>query len=117
MNEILRSLAGLTEDTFDEAEGVDKLFLDAVHLRAFLLVLEATEKTSFLDSFLYQAILVGATYSVVLKITKLYDREKDKYKINTLRKLWKKVEVGDTEARLITKEFNTQNEKVFFNLY
>ncbi len=113
MNEILKNLASLSDDTLHEAEGVDSLYLNAVHLRAFLYTLESAGTEEFTNSFLYQALLVGATYSIILKITKLYDRKKD-FKVNSLRELWKQVKGTDEEASKIANEFDTKNENSLF---
>ena len=114
MNEILRNLARLEEGSTDEPEGIDVLILDAVHLRAFMCALDVTGKSSFRNSFLHEALNVGATYSIVLKIMKLYDRPPDNHEPNTLRKLWNKVAGVDQEAVLITKEFHTQTKNSVF---
>ena len=114
MNNILRSLARLSNGTLDEAEGIDAIFLDAVHIRAFVNALDATGNTSFGESYLYRAFTVGATYSIVLKITKLYDRKTGRYEPNTLRKIWKELKLQDDEAAFITSQFDIQNEQSIF---
>ena len=114
MNDILKSLARLENENFDEAEGIDPLYLDAVHLRAFLYALDATGNESFGNSYLCSALVVGSTYSIVLKIMKLYDRQKDDYEINTIRKLWSDVKGSDEEASLITSQLDTRNTDSLF---
>ncbi len=109
MNDLLKSLARTNKDNFEEAEGIDALFLDAVHLRAFLYALGATGKDSFGSSYLCNALTVGSTYSIVLKIMNLYDLQKKGYKINTLRKLWAKIGGTDEEAIFISNQFDTRN--------
>lgn len=117
MNDILKSLARLKKDNFDEAEGIDPLYLDAVHLRAFLYALDATGNESFGNSYLSSVlVVVGSTYSIVLKIMKLYDRQNGDYEINTMRKLWSEVKESDDEANFITNQFDTRNTNSVFYL-
>jgi hypothetical protein len=117
MNDILKSLARREKDNFDEAEGIDPLYLDAVHLRAFLYALDATDSESFGCSYLCSALVVGSTYSIVLKIMKLYDRQNDDYEINTIRKLWSAVIESGEEANFISNQFDTRNiDSVFYPL-
>lgn len=117
MNDILKSLARLEKDNFDEAEGIDPLYLDAVHLRAFLYALDATDSESFGSSYLCSALVVGSTYSIVLKIMKLYDRQNKDFEINTMRKSWLSVIESGEEASFISNQFDTQNkDSVFYPL-
>lgn len=114
MNDILKKLARTNKDNFEEAEGIDVLFLDAVHLRTFLYALDATNKESFGSSYLCRALTLGSTYSIVLKLMNLYDRENKDFEINTLRKLWQQVEGEDEEAIFISKQFDTRNKDSVF---
>ena len=82
MNEVLKNLARLKDETMGEPQGVDTLYLNAVHVRAFMYALDATEKKSFENSYLRKIIVSGATYSIVLNIMKLYDRPNPKYQMN-----------------------------------
>ena len=59
-------------------------------------------------------LVVGSTYSIVLKIMKLYDRQNKSYEINTMRKLWSDVKGSDEEASFITSQFNTENTDSLF---
>lgn len=113
MNNLIEKLARSTTESTETPEGVDGLFLDAIHLRAFLVALDATDNQAFLDSFLYQSIVIGNTYSVTLKITKLYDRKKG-FEVNSLREIWKTISINDHEAKSILDQFHTENQKSIF---
>ncbi|HJO93407.1 MAG TPA: hypothetical protein QF753_08400 [Victivallales bacterium] len=115
INEILLKLARINEDASEEmAEGIDGLFLDSIHLRAFIQSIEAVNNRDFSKSFLCLSLGAGTTYAVIMKICKLYDRAKD-YKLNSLREVWKKAPLKDKkESELITKEFDTGNENSIF---
>jgi hypothetical protein len=113
MNNLIEKLARLTIESTEMPEGIDGLFLDAVHLRAFLVALDATENEAFLDSFLYQSLVIGNTYATTLKITKLYDRKKS-FEVNSLRETWKTISVNDQERKSISDQFHTENQKSIF---
>lgn len=115
MDEIVAKLARRSKGVLEEPEGIDGLLLDAVHIRAFVHSLDAASSSSFEKSYLSVCLQVGATYAVVLKISKLYDRKTSgKYDLNSLREIWKNVKGSDEESRLIANEFNTENESSVF---
>lgn len=116
MNELMLKLARLNDGVYDKPQGIDGLFLDAVHLRAFIYSLEAVEDKTFDNSFLYRTVVVGSTYAIVMKISKMYEweSEKSKYDKNTLRKLWRKIEDKYEEKDLILTQFDTKNTDSIF---
>jgi hypothetical protein len=113
MNEILKNLAGLKEGVSGQPYGIDDLFLGAVHNRALIIALNATEDQEFLDSFLFRVLSAGSTCSIVMNISKLYDRAKE-YPVNSLRELFRCIEIDEKTSKIVYNQFDTRNlESVF----
>ena len=113
-NKVLRNLAGLKEGVNGEPYGIDDLFLGAVHNRAFISALYATEDKKFLGSFLFSVLSAGSTYSIVMNIAKLYDRKQKMYSVNSLRELFKSIKMDEKTSKIILNQFNTENSESLF---
>ena len=120
MSEILNNMARVKGKHNGRPEAIDGLFLDAVHLRAMIYSLDSTENTQFLNGNFYRGLFIcNSTYTIVMKIMKLYDRKQKGYNTNTLRETFKKCdrskfEISNIEYDYIIQQFNTENTKSLF---
>ncbi|OCH62179.1 hypothetical protein A6D98_06335 [Aliivibrio fischeri] len=109
MSDIVEKLAKLEPNLIGEPLGIDDLVLTAIHQRAFIEALNAVECQKFKRSYIFQSILIGSTYSVIMSIMKSYDRQTREEDINTLRKLLNKVKNKKNEVLCLLEHYDTRN--------